>query len=477
MLCARSKSTEFVIKTFLAGIVLCFSFVLVILLETSEYQVNAAGWVNVYTIPSTVFSFNGVSGIFLLLTYWLLAVSFIISWNSVKNLAHFAVQLNVLGILLAGMFLTTNILAFYGFFEAIIIPMYMLINAWGSKWEKTRAAMYFFFFTLVTSFFFLGAVLYIWANCHTLCMLKIAASNHLSENQQIMLMAFMGIAMLTKIPMFPVHIWLPLAHTEAPLAGSILLAGILLKIGGYGLIVVILPICPLGWLYFKSSLAMLSMASAVLAALITLRQTDFKKLIAYSSVSHMGIVSAGIFSAGPGTGFNGSILLMIGHGLVSPAMFIIAGILYNRFNTRTLRYYKGMQTCMPVLCTLSLLTCMASFPIPSTLSFVGEVLVFLGGYSTYGTFFVSGLAFSAVVGMAYTLLTHTRIFTGQPSAYTQVMARDVTEEELWALVALLHPVFFFGCFPSLLTIPMSGMTETCHALVLTGELWAEAYKV
>lgn len=311
-----------------------------------------------------------------------------------KNPALFAANFLFMEALLIAAFSALDLIAFYAFFEGILIPMFLLIGTWGSRSRRSRAAYYLFYYTLVGSIFMLIGILYVYSELGTTCVYALHAYDFSLEEQSVLWLLFF-VALAVKVPIVPLHVWLPEAHVEAPTSGSVILAGVLLKLGGYGLIRFVLPVFPQATSYYAPLVMTIASVSIVYSSLTTLRQVDLKKIIAYSSVAHMNLGLLGVFSLNL-QGLEGSVLLMIGHGLVSSALFLLVGVLYDRHHTRLVRYYGGLAQVMPAFSGLFLAFSLANMGLPGTGNFVGEALVLVGAYDRS-----PGAAFAAAWGMVF----------------------------------------------------------------------------
>ena len=310
-----------------------------------------------------IITVDGISVFFISLSILLIPICIMMSWNAIDNFKkEFSISLFLILLLLIGVFSVMDIIIFYILFEAILIPMFLIIGVWGSREEKVKATFYFFFYTLIGSLLMLLSIFKLYSLTGSTNYMNLVVIDLPSNLQFWMFLGFFA-SLSVKIPMIPFHIWLPQAHVEAPVAGSVLLAGILLKLGGYGFIRFGFPLFPLASEYFSPIIIIISLIAVVYASFTTCRQTDIKRLIAYSSVSHMGLVTLSIFCHSK-EGLVASIVMMIAHGLVSSGLFMGSAILYTRHHSRAIRYFRGVVTVMPVfsICTLILILANIGFP-------------------------------------------------------------------------------------------------------------------
>lgn len=323
--------------------------------------------------------------------------------------------------------------------------MFLIIGVWGSRVRKIRAAYQFFLFTLIGSFFMLIGLIYIYIIVGTTDW-QILCFYSFTEFTQMILWISFFLSFSVKIPMIPFHIWLPEAHAEAPTAGSVILAGILLKLGGYGFIRFSLPMLPIATLYFTPLIFTLSIIAVIYGSLTTLRQIDLKKIIAYSSISHMGFVTLGIFSLTL-QGIEGSIILMLSHGLVSSALFLCVGILYDRYKTRLIKYYSGLVQIMPFFTIYFIFFSFANIGFPGTSSFIGEFLILIGLFQScmFITFFcTTGVIFSA----AYSIWLVNRINFGLLRLNYFTIFQDISRREFVLLFLLSINILWIGLKPN-----------------------------
>ncbi|MCB8820677.1 NADH-quinone oxidoreductase subunit M [Microvirga rosea] len=387
---------------------------------------------------------DGFSMPFILLTTFLMPFCIVASWESISHrVKEYFVAFLVLEMTMIGVFAALDLVLFYLFFEAGLIPMFLIIGIWGGK-RRIYASFKFFLYTLLGSVLMLLAIMAMyWAagttDIPTLLKFKFAA------NLQTWLWLAFFASFAVKMPMWPVHTWLPDAHVEAPTAGSVILAAILLKMGGYGFIRVSLPMFPDASVYFAPLVYSLSVIAIVYTSLVALVQQDMKKLIAYSSVAHMGFVTMGLFSMNP-QGIQGAMFQMVSHGLVSGALFLCVGVVYDRLHTREISAYGGLVERMPFYAVAFLIFTMANVGLPGTSGFVGEFLTLIGAFRSnpwVAFFAASGVILSA----AYALWLYRRVVYGaltKPSLQTMT---DLTGREMLTLVPLVLLVIYYGVQP------------------------------
>lgn len=346
--------------------------------------------------------------------------------------------------LLLAAFLSIDLVSFYAFFEGILIPMFLLIGIWGSRSRRIRAAFYLFYYTLVGSIFMLLGILYMYSELGTTSAYSLHSHNF-SFAEQCVLWPLIYIAFAVKVPVVPFHIWLPEAHVEAPTPGSVILAGILLKLGGYGMLRFLIPVLPDATEYYLPLVLAISAISVVYSSLTTLRQIDMKKIIAYSSVAHMNLGVLGLFSLNV-QGIEGSLFLMVGHGIVSSTLFLLVGTLYDRYNTRLIRYYGGLTQVMPAFSAFFLFFSLANMGLPGTSNFVGEILIFLGliKRSPLSAFIA---AWGMVLGAAYSLWLHNRLNFGSLKHKYAYTFSDMTRLELAVSLFMCLLSIVLGIYP------------------------------
>lgn len=390
---------------------------------------------------------DGISIFFLLLTTLLIPLCLLASWNSVKfNLKEFLIAFLVLDFFLIGVFCILDLLFFYIFFESVLIPMFLIIGVWGSRERKVLAAYYFFLYTLFGSVLMLLSILYIYWQVGTTDY-ELLLSFAFSEYEQKILWFTFFLAFASKVPMIPVHLWLPEAHVEAPTAGSVILAGVLLKLGTYGLIRFSLPMFPQASFFFTPLVYTIAVSGIVYTSFTAIRQTDFKRIIAYTSIAHMNLVILGIFSFNT-IGIEGAILQSLSHGFVASALFLVIGVVYDRYRTRIVQYYGGLASVMPIYIAIFLFFTMANISFPGTSSFVGEFLILVGSFKANTTITFLG-ATSVVIGGAYSLWLFNRIAYGNlKSQYTNLFI-DLSFREFLTFLPLVLGTLVIGLYPNI----------------------------
>lgn len=436
------------ISLFYSGIIFLFSLFLLVNFDTltSTFQYSfIINWIP-FLNYKIVFGVDGLSLFFILLSSLLIFLCILGSWDSVNfSLKEYFLCFLALDLLLILVFSVSDVLLFYIFFESILIPMFLIIGIWGSRERKIRAVYLFFFYTLIGSLFMLLAIIYIYSVTGTTNYEAILRHNFSIEEQKWLWLAFF-FSLASKIPLFPFHVWLPEAHVEAPTAGSVLLAGILLKLGSYGFLRFSLPFFPDASIYFAPFVFTLSILGIIFTSLTAMRQTDFKRIIAYSSVAHMNLVLMGIFCFYL-PGLEGSILQSLSHGFVASALFFLIGVLYDRYHSRLIVYYGGLAHVMPVYTIIFLFFTMANIALPGTSSFVGEFLMLSGIYKFNIIAAILG-ATGMVLGGGYALWLYNRVAYGNlKSDYTLIFV-DITMREFFIFMPLVVGTIMLGVFPN-----------------------------
>lgn len=391
---------------------------------------------------------DGISLFFILLSTFLIPLCILLSRNSVKIfIKEYMICFLILEWLLILTFCVLDLVLFYIFFESILMPMMIIIGIWGSRERKIGAAYQFFLYTLFGSVFFLLAILAIYYETGTTDIPILLTTYFPFERQLILWLAFFA-SFAIKIPMIPVHTWLPEAHVEAPTAGSVILAGVLLKLGGYGFLRFSIPMFPEASIFFKPLIYLLSVIAIIYVSLTTLRQIDLKKIIAYSSVAHMAFVTLGIFTFNL-QAIEGSVLLMLSHGLVSSALFMCVGVLYDRHKTRIIKYYSGLLQVMPLFIIIFFIFTLANLSFPTTFGFIGEFLVLVGLFQTNK--FITFLASTGMVlGAAYSIWLRNRVACGNLKVYFITIYADLNYREILLFIPLIFLTFFFGIYPEII---------------------------
>lgn len=391
---------------------------------------------------------DGLSVWLVLLTAFITFVVVIAGWEVIKDRVHqYLGAFLILSGLMIGVFSAADGMLFYVFFEATLIPMYIIIGVWGGP-NRVYAAFKFFLYTLLGSLLTMVAIIYLYLQSGSF---EILAWHRLplSLHEQVLIFVAFLLAFAVKIPMWPVHTWLPDAHVEAPTGGSVVLAAIMLKLGAYAFLRLSLPIAPdasheLAWLMIT-----LSLVAVIYIGLVALVQTDMKKLVAYSSIAHMGFVTLGFFMFNE-TGMQGAVVQMVSHGFVAGAMFLCIGVLYDRLHTRQIADYGGVINRMPKFAALFLLFSMANAGLPATSGFVGEFLVILGAVQF--DFWIGLLAATALIwGAGYSLWMYKRVVFGPVANPNVDKMEDVNRREFWLLMLMAALVLFMGIYPKFFT--------------------------
>ena len=428
------------IATFLLSLFLWLSMDL----DSPDFQfVEEQSWINDFI--KFKLGVDGISILFILLTTFITPLCILSCINSIKErLKEFLIAILVLETLMIGVFCSLDLVIFYLFFEAGLIPMFIIIGVWGGP-KKVYSAFKFFLFTLLGSVLMLVAIIAIYWLTGTTDITQIYEIKIPKEYQNLLWLAFFS-SFAVKTPMWPVHTWLPDAHVEAPTAGSVILAAILLKMAGYGFIRFSIPMFPLGSEFFTPLVFSLSIIAIIYTSLVALMQDDMKKLIAYSSVAHMGYVTLGIFTLTK-QGIEGSIFQMISHGLISAALFLCVGVVYDRLHSRLINSYGGLVSYLPKYSILFVIFALAALGLPGTTGFLGEFLVLVGSFQK--NYLVAILAtFGVVLGAAYMLWMTKRVIFGVVKNEQIKSLKDTNKLENLMLITLAFFIIFFGFYPA-----------------------------
>lgn len=440
--------------------------------------VDRAIWVGPLNLQY-VMGVDGISLFMVLLTTFLMPAAVLASWRIEHQTKYYMVAFLVLETAMVGSFLALDLLLFFLFFEALLFPMYLIIGGWGSE-RRVYAAVKFFLFTMAGSAFLLVAILFVYFQAGsqlgqpTFDITRMQDLTLAATTGRWLFLAFL-VAFAVKVPLFPLHTWLPDAHTEAPTAGSLILAAVLLKVGAYGLIRFNLGLFPEASEYFRSFVSVLALIGIVYGAVVALIQTDIKRLVAYSSVSHLGFVVLGTF-AFTVEGMSGSVIQMVNHGLSTGALFLVVGMLYERTHTRDLSRMGGLAQAMPALAGVFLFVALSSLGLPGLNGFVGEFLILLGTFAVNKAFAIVAVT-GVVLAAIYLLWAYQRAMHGTPviagGATDDGRLTDLSVRE-WAILApIMALILFIGIFPKpfLSTIePGVRKTVSCMGRVNDGPL-------
>ena len=404
--------------------------------------------VNVEWLPGGIGYRMGVDGISILLvvlTAFLLPICVVASWQSITvRVREYMIAFLILETLMIGAFATLDLALFFVFFEGSLIPMFLIIGIWGGK-RRVQASYKFFFYTFTGSVFMLISIMAMYWQAGTLDISKLLEFSFPADVQFWLWLGFFA-SFAVKLPMWPFHRWLPEAHVEAPTAGSVILAAILLKLGGYGFLRFSLPMFPDASALFTNFVFVLSVAAIVVTSLVALVQEDVKKLIAYSSVAHMGFVTMGIFS-GTKQGVDGALFQMLSHGLVSGALFLSVGVIYDRMHTREIAAYGGLTERMPRYATVFLIFSLANIGLPGTSGFIGEFLTLVAAFSV-NTWVAVGAALGVILSSVYALWLVWRLIFGKLEKDSLKSILDLNGREMAVLAPLIVLIIYFGFYPA-----------------------------
>ncbi len=442
----------------------------------AQFQPQTAGlqlvvkqaWLTVGGMPVQFFmGVDGISILMVLLTALLTPIAILSTWSAVQErVKGFMLFFLLLEVGMMGVFLAQDLVLFYIFWEFTLVPMYFLIGVWGGE-RRIYAAVKFFLFTMAGSILMLLAIIFLAGQAHTFAMDELINSRELFAGAQMLLFLAFGIAFAIKVPMFPLHTWLPDAHVEAPTAGSVILAGVLLKMGTYGFLRFNLPLFPEAARQLAPWIGGLAVVGILYGAMVSYLQKDVKKLVAYSSVSHLGFVMLGIAALNP-QGISGAILQMVNHGLSTGALFLFVGMLYERRHTREMDAFGGIWKVMPVLSALALIITLSSMGLPGLNGFVGEFTILTGafGSAALGSPWFAGLAtLGVILAAVYLLHMFEKVFLGPVKHAENQGLKDLNLREIAILVPLLVLIVWIGLYPQPFFNLINPAVENLVALV------------
>ena len=415
-----------------------------------QFEVNIP-WISSFGI-NYHFGIDGISLLLIVLTTILTTLSILASWNSITTgIKGYFISMLLLEVGMIGVFCALDIFLFYIFWELMLIPMYFIIGVWGGP-RKLYAAIKFVLFTMFGSLLMLVAIIYVLFEYQKITgefsfdMIKLTSTLSLSYIQQLWLFGAFALAFAIKVPLFPFHTWLPDAHVQAPTAGSVILAGVLLKMGTYGFIRICLPMFPEATMAYLPYICTLSVIAIIYGALVAMVQKDIKSLVAFSSVSHMGFVMLGMFALNM-QGLEGAVIQMINHGVSTGALFLLVGMIYERRHTRMIEDFGGIAKVMPLFTVVFMIVTLSSIGLPLTNGFVGEFLILLGMFKAnyiYAAFAATGVILSA----CYMLWMFQRVFYGEVTKEENKKLLDLSPREKLILLPLVVLIFFIGVYPS-----------------------------
>lgn len=402
---------------------------------------------------------DGISVLFVLLSTVLTPICILASWDAITvRVREFMIAFLGLETMMVGMFSAQDFVVFYMFFEGVLIPMFLIIGIWGGP-RRVYASFKFFLFTLVGSILMLLALLAIWYSTGTTDLAVLMQAHFPARMQFWLFLAFLA-SFAVKVPMWPVHTWLPDAHVEAPTAGSVILAGVLLKMGAYGFLRFSVPMLPEASAQFAPMMFTLGVVAVIYTSLVALAQTDMKKLIAYSSIAHMGVVVIGIFTINA-QGIEGALFQMLSHGIVAAALFLCVGVIYDRMHTREISRYGGLAARMPAYALVFMVFTMASIGLPGTSGFVGEFLVTVGSFQVNIWLSLLG-SMGMILGAAYMLYLYRRVIFGALTRDDLRAILDLSPREIAIFTPLLGLTLWMGVYPSSFT---QFFDASVHAMV------------
>jgi NADH-quinone oxidoreductase subunit M len=413
-------------------------------MEIRQAWIRPAGWEIAFYL-----GVDGLSILLVLLTTFLTPIAMLSAWESVEDqVKGFMIFFLLLEVGMTGVFLAQDLVLFFVFWEFSLVPMYFLIGIWGSG-RRVYAAFKFFLYTMSGSILMLLGIIYLGILTGTFSLPELVSRGGLSGSEQLWLFAAFAIAFAVKVPMWPLHSWLPDAHVEAPTAGSVILAGVLLKMGAYGLLRVNLSLFPQAAVQLAPWMALLAVIGILYGAVVSYAQRDMKKLVAYSSVSHLGFVVLGLFALNP-LGIEGSILQMVNHGLSTGALFLVVGMIYERRHTRDMDLLGGIWKPMPVYGALALVVVLSSIGLPALNGFVGEFTILLGAFGSpvlNSPWFAGAATLGVILAAVYLLHMFEKVFLGPITRPENAALRDIKPREVITLLPLLVLIVWIGLYP------------------------------
>ena len=443
---ARTAHSAKIIALVTTLATLALSVLLVAQFDAKDAGFQFVETVNWFSGATYRMGVDGISVLFVLLTAFLLPICILASWESItERVMEYLIAFLLLETLVIGVFCALDLVLFYLFFEGGLVPMFLIIGIWGGK-NRVYAAYKFFLYTLLGSVLMLAAILAMASIAKTTSIPDLMVFKFDPKVQIALWLAFFA-SFAVKMPMWPVHTWLPDAHVEAPTAGSVILAGILLKMGGYGFLRFLLPMFPQASQYFTPLVFALSVIAVVYTSLVAFRQTDIKKLIAYSSVAHMGFVTMGIFS-GNAVGVQGAIFQMLSHGVIAGALFLCVGVVYDRMHTREIAFYGGLANRMPWYAAIFMLFTMGNVGLPGTSGFVGEIMTMTGVYGV-STWTALVAATGVILSAVYALSLYRRVIFGELVNPKLSAIQDLTFREVAIFAPLIASTLILGARPGL----------------------------
>jgi NADH-quinone oxidoreductase subunit M len=413
--------------------------------KSADFQfVEKYPWIPAYGIDYHV-GVDGISVLFVILSTFLTLISIVASWEAIRTrVKEYLIAFLLLETMMVGMFAALDLVLFYIFFEGVLIPMFLIIGVWGGG-NRVYAAFKFFLYTLTGSVLMLVALLVIYFETDSTDIPSLLVHSFAPELQLWLWLAFFA-SFAVKVPMWPVHTWLPDAHVEAPTAGSVILAGVLLKMGAYGFLRFSVPMLPYASEFYAPLVYTLSVVAVIYTSLVALAQEDMKKLIAYSSVAHMGFVTIGIFTL-THQGVQGALAQMLSHGFVSAALFLCVGVVYDRLHTREIGRYGGLVHRMPVYSAVFMVFMLGSVGLPGTSGFVGEILVLAGAFKV-NTWVASLAATGVILGAAYMLYLYRRVIFGALTKEDLKTMLDLSPREVAVFAPLVLVTLWMGVYPA-----------------------------